>query len=612
MEKTIKIFFKILFFIFFIQISAVNAQEFLNPETAFRPEITALNENTFLIHYKIAKNHYLYKERFQFNVENFKIKNIKFPQGKIKKDDIFGEVEVFYNDLPIEIQLENNYNNYDNNQNFLNVNVEAISQGCSNEGLCYLPVTHHLNVLLFKENKINKNKENNQENNLNKNENFKNEDFNLNNKKDESNQILNQLKNTNFLTNLFFFFLAGIGLSLTPCVLPMIPILSGIIIQQHSQNTKQKNHFLLSLIYVLGMALTYTLAGIFAGLSGTLLSQFLQNAFVLFSFAFIFILLSFSMFGFYELQMPSLIQNKLNHQIKNKKGGGFSVFIMGILSALIVGPCVAAPLAGALMYIGQTGDAFLGGFALFSLALGMGLPLILVGFLGASILPRTGMWMIYIKKTFGVILLGLALWILNPILETKILMFLWASLLIITSVYLKTFDSLQTDANSIQRFLKGIGILLFLIGLVLFIGSFSNAKDFFNPLENIIYENNKNNKTIENDKLNFQTIKNNEELDFILKNENQNILLDFSAEWCVVCKEMERYTFKNENVLNKMKTFKLLKVDLTNNQEEEKKILKRFNLFGPPAILFFKNGLEKNRVVGFKNSEDFLKIMNEI
>ncbi len=576
-----------LFFCF----STVNAQEFLNPETAFRPEISALNERSFLIQYKITKNHYLYKNRFQFEVENHKIINIKYPQGKIKNDEIFGKVEVFYNNLPIEIEIERR------SQDDLNLKINATSQGCSEGGICYLPVTHPLNVVL----KGNKNS--NLKSNLKSNSNpsIQNEI------QDESQSIFKQLKNLSFLSNLFFFFLAGLGLSLTPCVLPMIPILSGLIVRQHSQNKNQKKSFSLSCIYVLGMAFTYALAGIFAGLSGNLLSNSLQHPFVLGIFALIFVLLSISMFDFYELKMPNRIQNYLNQKINYKQGGLFSMWVMGVLSALIVGPCVAAPLAGALIYISQTGDAFLGGLALFFLALGMGAPLILVAVLGASFLPRAGLWMVYIKKTFGVILLALALWIIHPVLSLKIILFLWGSLFIVISVFLKALDSLPLNANTFARVLKGIGVILFLTGVFLLIGSFSNAKDPLNPLENIFNQSAKIKKEIL-----FQKIKTQEELNHILKTSEKPIFLDFYADWCVVCKEMERETFQNELVFNKMKSFQLLQIDVTQNSNEDKQLLKRFQLFGPPAIILFKNGEEKNRVIGFKKAQDFLKILENI
>ena len=569
----------LLFLCFLFSFSTVNAQfflkktEFLEPEQAFQPEISVLENNEILIHYKIAPNYYLYKDRFSFEIENAEILETIFPQGTIKNDEHFGEVEVYYNDVPIQLKIKT--------KKIGLLNIKATSQGCVENGVCYLPLTQNLEVEL---------KEIIQESPTII--------------QDESHKILNQLKNTDFLANLFFFFLAGVGLSLTPCVLPMIPILSGIIIEQNKAENQKLHHFWLSLFYVLGMALTYTIAGVAAGLSGTLFSTFLQNPWVLSAFALIFVFLAFSMFGFYELQMPQFVQNRLSKKINTKKGSFVSVFVMGALSALIVGPCVAAPLAGALMYIGQTGDAFLGGFSLFLMALGMGLPLIVVGVLGSSFLPKTGVWMISIKYFFGVVLLALALWIIHPILNIQILMFLWASLFIITAIYFKALDSLPDKANNFQRFLKGIGILLFLIGVIFLIGAFSGAKDFAQPLNNLIVQNN---KTPSKD-YNFKIIKTNDELNAELQNSLKPIMLDFYADWCVTCKEMERFTFSDDMVFNQLKNYNLLKIDVTNNTAEDQKILKRFSLFGPPAILFFEKGEEKNRIVGFKNAKEFLKI----
>ena len=569
----------LLFLCFLFSFSTVNAQfflkktEFLEPEQAFQPEISVLENNEILIHYKIAPNYYLYKDRFSFEIENAEILETIFPQGTIKNDEHFGEVEVYYNDVPIQLKIKT--------KKIGLLNIKATSQGCVENGVCYLPLTQNLEVELK--------------------EIIKESPTII---QDESHKILNQLKNTDFLANLFFFFLAGVGLSLTPCVLPMIPILSGIIIQQNKAENQKLHHFWLSLFYVLGMALTYTIAGVAAGLSGTLLSAFLQNPWVLSAFALIFVFLAFSMFGFYELQMPQFVQNCLSKKINTKKGSFVSVFVMGALSALIVGPCVAAPLAGALMYIGQTGDAFLGGVSLFLMALGMGLPLIVVGVLGSSFLPKTGVWMISIKYFFGVVLLALALWIIHPILNIQILMFLWASLFIITAIYFKALDSLPDKANNFQRFLKGIGILLFLIGVIFLIGAFSGAKDFAQPLNNLIVQNNK----TPSKEYNFKIIKTNDELNAELQNSLKPIMLDFYADWCVTCKEMERFTFSDDMVFNQLKNYNLLKIDVTNNTAEDQKILKRFSLFGPPAILFFEKGEEKNRIVGFKNAKEFLKI----
>ena len=569
----------LLFLCFLFSFSTVNAQfflkktEFLEPEQAFQPEISVLENNEILIHYKIAPNYYLYKDRFSFEIENAEILETIFPQGTIKNDEHFGEVEVYYNDVPIQLKIKT--------KKIGLLNIKATSQGCVENGVCYLPLTQNLEVELK--------------------EIIKESPTII---QDESHKILNQLKNTDFLANLFFFFLAGVGLSLTPCVLPMIPILSGIIIEQNKAENQKLHHFWLSLFYVLGMALTYAIAGVAAGLSGTLFSTFLQNPWVLSAFALIFVFLAFSMFGFYELQMPQFVQNRLSKKINTKKGSFVSVFVMGALSALIVGPCVAAPLAGALMYIGQTGDAFLGGFSLFLMALGMGLPLIVVGVLGSSFLPKTGVWMISIKYFFGVVLLALALWIIHPILNIQILMFLWASLFIITAIYFKALDSLPDKANNFQRFLKGIGILLFLIGVIFLIGAFSGAKDFAQPLNNLIVQNN---KTPSKD-YNFKIIKTNDELNAELQNSLKPIMLDFYADWCVTCKEMERFTFSDDMVFNQLKNYNLLKIDVTNNTAEDQKILKRFSLFGPPAILFFEKGEEKNRIVGFKNAKEFLKI----
>jgi len=349
---------RLLFLILSFFISLAHAEEFLDPAVAFKPSVKALDGQTIEISYEIAKGYYLYRDKFRFAVdgEAATLGTPSFPKGKEHTDENFGKVEVYYKAVAVRIPVERM------SSGSLPLKLKVTAQGCADAGVCYPPQTQPLSVDLPDPASPPASA--------------------TTGEGDESGKIASTLKNAGFWTSLALFFIAGLGLSLTPCVFPMIPILSGIIAGQGHRNSHARG-FALSLAYVLGMAVTYAAAGVAAGLTGTLLSAALQNPWVLGSFALVFVVLSFSMFGFYELQLPTALQSKLSEESGHLQGGrGIGVFLMGALSALIVGPCVAAPLAGALLYIGQTGDAVFGGTALFVMALGMGAPLIAVGIAG--------------------------------------------------------------------------------------------------------------------------------------------------------------------------------------------------------------------------------------
>jgi thiol:disulfide interchange protein DsbD len=394
----------------------------------------------------------------------------------------------------------------------------------------------------------------------------------------------------------------------------MVPILSGIIVGQ-GQKVTRRHAFSLSLVYVFGMAITYALAGVGAGLSGTLLSNVLQNPWVLGAFAALFVVLSLSMFGFYELQLPSALQSKLSDTSNKAKGGTFwGVFIMGVLSALIVGPCVAAPLAGALLYINQTRNAALGGSALFSLALGMGVPLLAVGLSAGTLLPRAGMWMQTVKNLFGVMLLGLAIWIISPVIPSAVHMLLWAALLIVSAIYLHAIDPLPHNASGIRKLWKGVGVLAMLVGVALLVGALSGGRDILQPLAGLRSGSGAVTETVASPK--FERVRSIAELEQrIAQAGGRAVMLDFYADWCVSCKEMERFTFTNPQVRERMAQMILLQADVTANADADAELLKRFNLFGPPGILFFGAGgkeLEQVRVIGFQPAKKFLGALEAV
>ncbi|HZW25850.1 MAG TPA: protein-disulfide reductase DsbD, partial [Gallionella sp.] len=423
---------------------------------------------------------------------------------------------------------------------------------------------------------------------------------------DENSRIAGLFAGGSFWLIVSFFFGAGLLLAFTPCVFPMIPILSGIIVGRGHKIT-HAHAFLLSLAYVLGMAITYAAAGVAAGYSGELISNALQTPWVLGSFAAVFVILSLSMFGFYELQLPSALQSRLT-DTSNKLHGGHlgGVFAMGALSAIIMGPCVAAPLAGALLYIGQTHDAVLGGTALFALALGMGAPLLLIGSSAGVLLPKAGAWMEAVKRFFGVLMLGMAIWIVSPVIPVAAQMLLWAALLVFIGIYLHALDPLPPQTGGGRRLVKGVGILALLLGVAYLIGALSGARDLLRPLGHIGRAAAEAPSTLQ-----FSRVHSLAELDArIAQAKGRTVMLDFYADWCVSCKEMERFTFSDAAVQAQLKDTLLLQADVTANSEDDKALLKRFGLYGPPGILFFDaegRELSDFRVVGYQDAAQFLQ-----
>ena len=405
------------------------------------------------------------------------------------------------------------------------------------------------------------------------------------------------------------FFGFGLLLAFTPCVFPMIPILSGILVP-HGAHLTHARGFALSLAYVLGMALAYALAGVAAGLLGTMLSAALQNPWVLSGFAAVFVLLALSMFGFYQLQLPNALQSRLTVTSNQLHGGHFaSVFTMGILSALIVGPCVAAPLAGALLYISQSGDVVLGGASLFAMALGMGVPLLVVGASAGTLLPKAGPWMETVKRFFGAVMLGVAIFMVSPLLPAVAHMLAWAALLIMCAMYLHALDPLPPGAPGARRFFKGIGVIALLAGAALLVGALSGGRDILQPLTGLRGVAAPDARAIV-----FQRVNSPSQLDEAIgAAAGRPVMLDFYADWCVSCKEMERYTFAADAVQTRLAGMTTLQADVTLNLDEHKALLKRFNLFGPPGIVFFdRQGKEINglRVVGFQPADKFAAILD--
>ena len=576
----------------------------LSPDKAFGLEVSVRDTSTLLANFKITPGYYLYRDKVRFTISGdsakvagVKIANVSMPKGEMKSDPNFGDMAVFHQPFQAVITLERNTNTAQD------ITLAASYQGCKENDLCYAPIDKQFSITLPKASLTTTTPQTQASPQAAQAVAMPADS--------ESTQLAKLFKQGSFWLIVSFFFGAGLLLAFTPCVLPMIPILSGIIVGRSSHPTKMHG-FLLSLAYVLGMALAYAAIGVAAGLSGTLLSSALQTPWALGSFAGVFVLLSLSMFGFYELQLPSALQSKLTNTSNRLHGGHLSgVFVMGALSAVIVSPCVAAPMAAALLYIGQTHDAWLGGIALFALAMGMGLPLLLIGASAGALLPKAGAWMEAVKRFFGVLMLALAIWLISTLIPLSIQMLLWATLLVLSAIYMHALDALPNNASGWQKLWKGIGILALLLGSAYLIGALSGARDILRPLAAL-----GNGQAAAAATLQFVRVKNVAELDARIAQANgKTVMLDFYADWCISCKEMERYTFTDTQVQAKLRNAVLLQVDVTANNDEDKAVLKRFELFGPPAILFFDaQGREQGgrRVIGYQDAGQFIQLLKYV
>ena len=555
---------------------------FLAAEKAFGVEISSRDKQTLLASFRVAPGYYLYRKKINFTVSNGNglISELRFPQGEIKNDPNFGKLEVYHQSFQVEIRL-------DQTDPVKPVILEAVYQGCSEQGLCYPPINQTLTVDLVNSVSASPSAE-------------------AQLGQSENSRIAQVLGEGNFWLVISFFFGAGLLLAFTPCVFPMVPILSGIIVG-HGEKMTHRHAFFLSLSYVLGMAIAYAAVGVAAGLSGELLSSAMQKPAVLAAFAALFVLLALSMFGLYELQLPSAFQSRLTETSNHLHGGHFTgVFAMGALSAIIMSPCVAAPMAGALLYIGKTHDALLGGSALFALAIGMGVPLLLIGSSAAALLPKAGAWMESVKRFFGVLMIAVAIWIVSPILPVFVQMALWSMLLILSAVFSRALDALPPNAKPRQKLWRGVGVLMLLVGVAYMIGALSGARDILHPLAGLT----RGQPEMAPTALPFKPVKNLAELQTeVGRADGKLTMLDFYADWCVACKEMEHFTFSDSRVQAKLAGVRLLQADVTANHADDKALLKQYGLFGPPAILFFDaegKELSDLRVTGFQNAEQFL------
>jgi thiol:disulfide interchange protein DsbD len=561
------------------------SDELLEPEKAFRFSARAL-DRAVEVDFAIADGYYMYRDKFRFAAEGnpaVRLGSPELPAGARHRDEFFGDVETYRKQVRIVIPAEGE-GRFD---------LKVTSQGCADIGVCYVPMESHASLTLVAGTFVS--------------EAPRQVDPQPRFSIFASDIDIARLFEGNLVLVLAGFFLLGVLLTFTPCVLPMIPILSAIVAGE-GKNLNKWRGLALSFTYVLGMAAAYAIAGVAAAYSGSLLAAALQSPWILGAFAAVFVILALSMFGFYELRLPGFLHHHLHSAHKRLRGGQIaSVAAMGVLSAVIVSPCVAAPLAGALLYISQTRDVALGGAALFAMALGMGVPLVAVGVSEGALLPKAGAWMESVRRFFGVLLIAVAIWIVSPVIPPMVQMLAWGALFIGSAMFLRAIDPLPESASGWWRLWKGVGIVALVAGVAMLVGAFSGAQDVLRPLAAI------SRSAPSATPLPWIRVASLAELEGKLKTPGRTVMLDFYADWCVSCKEMEAFTFSDPQVRAQLDRMLLLQVDVTANSEADKALLKRFSLFGPPGIIFFDpqgREIKGLRVIGYQGPDRFLKTLS--
>ena len=583
--------------------------DILAPEQAFQVSASSGDGSRLQVQWTIADGTYLYQDKIKLELagDGVQLGEYVLPEPDIKKDSIkpdgsIGDVAVYHKLIDLDIPLVRS------NAAATEVTLTARYQGCADRGICYPPQKQQFTLALPAAEGA---------------ATVAAADSPVTpatgavapvTQQSEQDQIAAMIAGRSTWVVVGAFFLIGLGLAFTPCVFPMIPILSGII-TGHGQKITTRKAFMLSLVYVLAMALTYTVAGVFAALAGENLQAMLQNPVAIGIFALVFVALAFSMFGFYDLQLPSSLQSRLT-EISNKQQGGnlAGAAIMGLLSALIVGPCVAPPLAGALIYIGQTGDAVLGGLALFAMSMGMGAPLIAIGTSAGKLLPRAGAWMDTVKAVFGVVMLGVAIYLLERVISPVTAMLLWGILLVVSGVYMGALSQLPADASGWRKLWKGLGAAGLIYGALFLVGVAANGKDTLQPLRGLAVGGG---GAAAEQHPAFKRIKTVEDLGRELaaaKAAGRPVMLDFYADWCIYCIQMEKETFPDPAVRDAMSQMVLLQADVTDNDDADKALQRHIGIPAPPAMIFWgPDGEERRhlRLLGFMGPDRFAPHLQE-
>ncbi len=563
-----------------------NKKHPLPVKEAFELKALSVDGETVVVSWLTKNNYYLYKDKISFVAQGARIESAIFPKAKLKEDEFFGEVSIY--DEPLEVTLLLS----DITSNPINLIIKH--QGCWSGGVCYPPQSDTIKVGLTGS---------------------KIYSSTSSEKINTSELRVKEKFRQGGLALFFAAFLAGLALSWTPCVYPMVPILSGIIIGQKQAPSNLKA-VLMSLAFVFSMSFAYGLIGATAGFfgAGINLQAIMQTPWVLVVFSLIFIFLAFSMFGFYDIQLPSKFQNKITNLSNKQSGGNFiGVSIMGFLSALIVGPCVTPFLATALSYVIAGGSVLKGGISLFAMGLGMGVPLIIICGWGVNALPKAGPWMESVKQIFGFFLIAVALYLLDRILNPLVSLMIWAVLLTYAPIKIGIFKNLTQEINIWNILFKVLGLIIFAYGLLLWLLVAKGGGDIQKPLDLILYG-----ETIEHSKIiKFNTIKNEDQLSSEITktvNNNKLLIVKFYADWCISCNKLERVVFSNKAVNEALKDTLTSTLDVTDNNRFNQSMLARFSLVGPPALLFFKNGLEQRsyRIIGEISAEELVEHLNNL
>ncbi len=580
----------------FDRFGGASQERILEADQAFQLMTSAVDPLTVEARWLIAPGYYLYRDKFRLELldaEGVAIAATEIPPGEFKDDPFFGPQQVFHGEATATARLQRD------STDAQTVRMKLDYQGCAEIGVCYPPLSQTVAVSLpamaSPPGPLPMNGEEASK------EEVKSEPVGGEAEQDRLARLLGEQR---FLA-IPAFFGFGLLLAFTPCVFPMIPILSSLLAGQGATLTRGRA-FGLSLSYVLAMALTYTVAGMLAALLGQNLQAWFQNPWVLATFSGLFVLLALSMFGFYELQAPAALQSRLATWSHRQYGGQYTgAAIMGFLSALIVGPCVAPPLIGALTFIAVTGDLTLGAVALFALSLGMGAPLLAIGASAGHWLPRAGHWMERVKAVFGVLLLAVALWLLERVLPAAVGMALWATLSIVTATYMGALQPVAHGAPAWRTLIKGLGLVLMVYGILLLVGAAAGGRDPLQPLRGVgLLAEARDVPTLA-----FQPVKSVAEVEQAVRAAGDRlVMLDFYADWCASCKELERYTFADPTVRAKLYEMVTLKADVTAHDAADRELLQHFGVIGPPALLFFgPDGRERReyRVIGFMDAGRF-------
>ena len=577
--------------------SLSNDNDFLKVDQAFVLD-TSQHNNELSIIINISEGYYLYRHQFKFSADNATFADITLPEGEDHEDEFFGVQKVFRGQLHFTVLLKE-------------ANAGSVFslryQGCADKGLCYPPKRKKITLEQVTENELSSDAPSAVLGAITENTPpQESKTVKVKPQSSEQHQLADMLKQDSLLLTLLAFFAGGLLLSLTPCVFPMYPILTGIIVGQGKALTTKKA-FTLSFFYVQGMAVTYTLLGIVVALAGAQFQAAFQHPYVLIGLSALFIFLSLSMFGLFNLALPASWQNKLNNISNSQKGGSvIGVVLMGVISGLVASPCTTAPLTGALLYISQTGDVLLGASALYALSLGMGLPLLILGSSGGKLLPKAGAWMNIIKNIFGLLLLAVPIFLLERFIPALATQLLWSALILASAVYFYVEN--QNSATEHKGFAYGFRSLL--IFLAMFIGAMSAYQSLY-P-NTVISSNNGSVQGINDHGFSFEKVTNLAELEqrvALANSMGKTVMVDLYADWCIACKEFEKYTFTEPNVQAALSNSVWLQVDMTDFNAEPNAVLeKHFAILGLPSILFFDvkgNELDKQRVTGFMGGDEF-------